>query len=310
MPQPPTFAPSRPPRPARLPPLPPAPQPLQNAAVVFTALFLLPAAGLVAKRDWLELASHLIFNAGLLAPYLLRAAVGPAAFVAARDASVLLDEAGKLLLAGLIWGGALPYPKAWQGFTKGNMDVLMLVLIKPLAEQVAAGGRTRKGGWMQGLARCTRAPACVRACMRVHVRRAGKGSAGHCAGRCRTGPRPPMCPHRLPASRRRPPPSPRHHHQTCVRTAAAQHLIAALLDAHIYAHVSYGGAAAPALARAVAQNLLALSLLVVLDMRARMSFLRSTTTALTQAAAAAPGRSAEAGSATGAGGAAPDGGRP
>lgn len=38
----------------------------------------------------------------------------------------------------LVLSGILPYPKAWSNFTKGNMDIIMLVIIKPLAEQVSS----------------------------------------------------------------------------------------------------------------------------------------------------------------------------
>ncbi|KXZ54337.1 hypothetical protein GPECTOR_5g42 [Gonium pectorale] len=158
-----------------------------TCGAVFLVMFLVPAVVLLRQRDWTELVSHCVFNAGLLGPYALRA-LDRRAFLRHRNMALLSADAGKALLAMLTLAGLLPYPKVWANFTRGNMDLIMLVIIKPLSEQVT------------------------------------------------------------------------------VPIALVQRVVGSFTDAHIYAHVSYSGAVLPSLMRALAQGLLALLFLTLLDM--------------------------------------------
>lgn len=56
--------------------------------------------------------------------------------MARRDWLMLLAEVTKAGVVGLTLARLVPYPTAWAHFARGNMDIIMLVLIKPLAEQV------------------------------------------------------------------------------------------------------------------------------------------------------------------------------
>lgn len=57
--------------------------------------------------------------------------------------------------------------------------------------------------------------------------------------------------------------------------AVVQRLVGIFVDAHIYAHISYGGAMVPSLVRAAVQNAVALLLLLAMDVRARWVFERA-----------------------------------
>lgn len=57
--------------------------------------------------------------------------------------------------------------------------------------------------------------------------------------------------------------------------AMLERAMATLSDTHIYAHVSYGGRLLPSLVRAALQNLAAMALALLLEMRARMAFERA-----------------------------------
>ncbi|GLI62611.1 hypothetical protein VaNZ11_005273 [Volvox africanus] len=106
-----------------------------TCGLVFTCLFLLPALELAWQRRVAELASHCIFNAGLLGPYLLQA-VAPALFRRHRDMVLCFGDVFKALLVLLAMLGVMMLPQVWADFARGHMDVVMLVIIKPLSEQI------------------------------------------------------------------------------------------------------------------------------------------------------------------------------
>ncbi|GIM05848.1 hypothetical protein Vretimale_10271, partial [Volvox reticuliferus] len=106
-----------------------------TCGLLFTCLFLLPALDLAWQRRVNELASHCVFNVGLLGPYLLHA-VAPALFRRHRDALLTMGDVFKALLVLLAMLGVMTLPQAWADFAQGHMDVVMLVIIKPLSEQV------------------------------------------------------------------------------------------------------------------------------------------------------------------------------
>ncbi|GLC55811.1 hypothetical protein PLESTB_001031400 [Pleodorina starrii] len=108
----------------------------RTCGLLFLLLFLLPALNLARQQRARELASHCLFNAGLLGPYLL-AAAAPATFRAHRDAALMATDVVKAALVLLALLHALPLPRVWADFARGHKDVLMLVVMKPLAEQIS-----------------------------------------------------------------------------------------------------------------------------------------------------------------------------